>query len=105
MSNSITNDNDQSAPLVDYFAVYGPSRFRKPNGKPMGRRSLQKKILKFDLPIIRTGWGSLIDPVAGDARLRQFARQPPDREPRGRGRPKRESDPRHSRICPDPSAG
>ena len=87
MSNSITNDNDQSAPLVDYFGVYGPSRFKKPNGAPMGRRSLQKKIKKFDLPIIVVGWTSLIDPDAGDARLRQFARQPPDREVRGPGRP------------------
>jgi len=83
MADVVANGSD----LVDFFSVYGPTRFKKPNGAPMGRRSLQKKIKKFGLPIIVIGWTSLIDPVAGDARLREFARQPPNREARGRGRP------------------
>ena len=85
MADVVANGSD----LVDFFSVYAPGRFKKPSGEPMGRRSLQKKIKKFDLPVIQIGWTSLIDPVAGDNQLRRFARRPPDREARGRGRAKR----------------
>jgi hypothetical protein len=70
--------------LVDYFGVWGPSRFRARNGKPLGLRALELKIHKFNLPIIRTGHGALIDPVEGDDRLREFVQQRPQKmRPRG----------------------
>jgi hypothetical protein len=61
--------------LVDYYNVWGPSRFRSRNGKPLSPRGLELKIHKFGLPVIPTGHGALIDPVQGDARLREFALQ------------------------------
>jgi hypothetical protein len=77
--------------LEDYYAVYGPSRFRKNNGEPHKRRSLQIFAKKFDLPLIRAGNCTLIDPAAGDDRLREHAHRPAAAEPlfRRRGRPPR----------------
>ena len=68
--------------LVDYYLDYGPSRFG-----PVKKRSLQTKVKQFNLPIIRTGWSTLIDPQAGDDRLREYARGAPEPR-RGRGRPR-----------------
>jgi hypothetical protein len=86
----MTDIFNSAAPALErFFSEYGPSRFRKPNGQPIGRRSLQKKIKQFNLPIIDTGWDPLINPVAGDAQLEKYARQPSDREPRKPGRPKK----------------
>jgi hypothetical protein len=62
--------------LVDYYADWGPKRFRLRSGKPLGKRALEVKIHEFGLPVIRTGRGALIDPVKGDARLREYAQQP-----------------------------
>ena len=61
--------------LVDFFADYGPQRFRKRDGRPLGVRALQLKIHQFDLPVIVVGRGALIDPVEGDEQLRKFARR------------------------------
>jgi hypothetical protein len=75
--------------LIPFYTDYGPSRFRKNNGEPHKRRSLQIFAKKFDLPLIRAGNCTLIDPAAGDDRLRDFAHRPADKNPRGRGRPRR----------------
>jgi hypothetical protein len=82
--------NSATPKLQRYFSEYGPTRFTKPDGQPVGRRSLQKKIKQFNLPIINTGWDPLIDPVEGDEQLAKYARRPPDRETRGRGRPRKD---------------
>ena len=74
--------------LVSYFKEYGPQRFRSGGGKPLGRRSLQKKIIEFDLPIILVSKGDpLISPARGDAQLSKFTRG--ELQHRGRGRPRK----------------
>jgi hypothetical protein len=79
--------SDQPTPkIVDYFGVYVPSRFPKRSGKPRARRSAQRLAKKFELPLIFAGHSVLIDEIAGDARLAEFAinrKQPPRR-----GRPR-----------------
>lgn len=68
--------------LVDFFEEYVPAR----KGR-VKRRAAQKFAKEFALPIIKTGHKTLIDPVAGDAKLASFAQnQEPER--RGRGRPR-----------------
>jgi len=76
--------------LVDFFADYGPQRFRKRDGRPLGVRALQLKIHQFDLPVIVVGRGALIDPVEGDEQLRKFARRTdrPARKPSRKRRPR-----------------
>lgn len=79
---------DTSQPrLVNYYAVYAPSRFQKRNGKPLGYRSYETKIKQFDLPVIYAAQGVLIDPERGDAKRREFERKP--RQPIRPGRPRK----------------
>jgi hypothetical protein len=72
--------------LVD-FKVYAGERFKKPGGLPYGDRGLAQLIKKYRLPIIRIGWCKLIDPAAGDDRLREYTLHQEQRGPR-RGRPR-----------------
>jgi hypothetical protein len=77
--------------LVDYSKEYAPSRFKLPDGEPLKKRSQQILAKKFRLPLIRVGRTSLIDPVLGDERLRQYALEQlakKEAAPRGRGRPR-----------------
>jgi hypothetical protein len=76
--------DEKRGELVDYYP-WARSRFRTRDGKPLSSRVLETKIHKFNLPIIRTGHGALIDPQAGDDRLREFAQQrrPQKVAPRG----------------------
>jgi hypothetical protein len=75
--------------LVDYYEDWGPQRFRRGDGKPVKRRALQLKIHEFALPVIKvTKATTLIDPVQGDNRLREYALEH-DRTPRRPGRPAR----------------
>jgi hypothetical protein len=60
--------------LVDYYKVWGPSRFRNRTGEPLGQRALQLKVYEFNLPIIKTGHNALIDSLQGDECLRRHAR-------------------------------
>jgi hypothetical protein len=80
--------SDPSIPrIVGFFDSYVPSRFPKRNGKPRGRRSAQRLAKKFELPLIFAGHSVLIDEVAGDVALAEFAinrKQPPRR-----GRPRK----------------
>jgi hypothetical protein len=80
----MSDDSTVKAELVDYYCEWGPAHFRKSNGQPLGKRALQQKAKQFGLPLISTGWGALIDPVAGEDQLRQFAKPPSDRARRGR---------------------
>jgi hypothetical protein len=83
---SDVTDGNAPSSLVSYFENYAPSRFIKKNGKPVHLRQQQINIRKFGLPIIETTKGNpLIDPVAGDNRLRELALQP--QTPRRPGRP------------------
>jgi hypothetical protein len=77
--------DEKHGELVDYYGVYAKARFRTRNGRPLSVRSHEKKIHKFNLPVIVTGHSALIDPVQGDARLREFAqkRRPQKVLPRG----------------------
>ena len=61
--------------LVDYYNVWGPSRFRARDGRPLSEETLAEKIPKFNLPVIETGNSALIDPVQGDDRLREYAQK------------------------------
>jgi hypothetical protein len=82
MSDPVTGNTQRR--LISYFRVYGPQTFRTADGRPLGRRSLQKKIVKFRLPIIRAGKGDpLIDPVAADEVLSRAAmfQEPPRQTP------------------------
>ena len=82
--------SDQPAPLtrlVEYYDDYAARRFRKKNGKPVGKRSAQRLASKFRLPLIRAGNATLIDEVAGDARLAEHALHREPQRPR-RGRPR-----------------
>ena len=73
--------------IVEYYDEYAARRFRKKNGKPVGKRSAQRLASKFRLPIIRAGNTTLIDEVAGDARLAEHALHRDPQRPR-RGRPR-----------------
>jgi hypothetical protein len=79
--------DSRNGTLVDYFGVYGPSRFKDRTGRPLSVRGLQRKARQFDLPIIDIGRGKLIDPNEGDKRLSEFAHRPADRARRTPGRP------------------
>ena len=80
--------SDQPTPkIVGFYEQYVPSRFPRRNGKPRGRRSAQRLAKKFELPLIFAGHSVLIDEIAGDVALAEFAinrKQPPRR-----GRPRR----------------
>jgi hypothetical protein len=82
-------DGAQMSGLINYYEEYASTRFRKKSGEPYEKRSLQIFAKKFDLPLIRIGNCALIDPDAGDDRLRECAHRPGEKEPRGRGRPPR----------------
>jgi len=71
------------AGLVDFYREYAPSRV--PSAK--SRRAQQNIAKRYRLPIIKIGNSVLIDPEAGDARLRELALH---HEPvqRRRGRPR-----------------
>jgi hypothetical protein len=69
--------------LEDYYGSYCPRRI--PTAK--SRRSKQIAAKKFRLPVIKIGNTTLIDPQAGDDRLREFARGAPEPR-RRRGRPR-----------------
>jgi hypothetical protein len=73
-----------SADLQEFYQVYCPPRF--PSAKT--RRAKQALARRLRLPVIRAGNTSLIDPIAGDDRLRQIAlhQELPDRPRRGRPR-------------------
>jgi hypothetical protein len=75
---------DQPTPrIVDYFGVYAPTRFPRSRN----RRSALRLAAKFRLPLIRAGHNLLIDEIAGDVALAEFAihrKQPPRR-----GRPRK----------------
>jgi hypothetical protein len=74
---------------IDYN-TYAEERFKRPNGVPLKRRSKQILAKKFRLPLIKVGWTTLIDPEAGDERLRQYALEQLEKKEgaaRGRGRP------------------
>ena len=77
--------------LLSFYDEYGPSRFRKRDGSSPKRRALQILAREHDLPLIRIGHAVLIDPKAGDDRLRELAHRPTAKEPllrrRGRQRP------------------
>jgi hypothetical protein len=83
---SESHNNPPDGQLVDYYTEYAPTRFRHRNGQPLGQRSFDMKIHQFNLPVIRTGYGVLIDPQKADARLREFEEQH-DRSRRKPGRP------------------
>ena len=76
---------------VDYYGVYGPSRFRGRNGKKPSKRLLQKNIKVLNLPVAKIGWTTLIVPSEGDAQIAKFARgDKPEQPPRrGPGRPRK----------------
>jgi hypothetical protein len=80
------SENQPQPTLQHYFTEWGPRWFCNRAGKPLSVRSLEMKIREFNLPVIRTGNGILIDPAMGEARLREFATQRP---PRSRGRPRK----------------
>lgn len=68
-----------------FYTEYAPSRF--PAAKT--KRAQQSLAKKLRMPLIRAGNSVLIDPVAGDARLRELAKyQPEERQPARRGRPR-----------------
>jgi hypothetical protein len=74
---------------VSYYREYGPSRFRKKNGKPLKLRALQNAARRFRLPLITGAGEPLIVPEMGDRRLRELAKyQDPESPPRRRGRPR-----------------
>jgi hypothetical protein len=76
--------------LVSFYDEYGPSRFRKKNGSSPKRRALQILAREYDLPLIRIGHAVLIDPQAGDDRLRELAHRPAVKGPRPPGRPRKQ---------------
>ena len=84
----IPNSGDQP---VDYYTVYGPSRFRGRRGQKPSKRLLQKNIKLLRLPVARVGWTTLIIPSEGDAQIAKFAhRDDPKQQPRrGPGRPRK----------------
>ena len=69
--------------LVDYYSDYAPKRF--PRAK--SRRTQQDLAKRYRLPLIRVGYNVLIDPIAGDNRLRELAKhQEPEQRRLGRPR-------------------
>jgi hypothetical protein len=82
--------NDRPRRLLRFYSEYGPSRFKKRSGEPVKLRSLQNAAKRLRLPLIHVGPGEpLIDPVAGDARLAEYAQHQelePARPRRGRPR-------------------
>jgi hypothetical protein len=74
--------------LQDYHREYAPRRF--PSAKT--KRAQQNIAKKIRMPLIRVGHTTLIDPVAGDNRLRELAlyqTQPEQQQQRRRrGRPR-----------------
>jgi hypothetical protein len=71
--------------LVPYYEEFVPQHFVKSNGKPVGKRSAQIFVKKYNLPVVRVGNCDFIDVAEAAERLRKA--QLVDREPRGRGRP------------------
>jgi hypothetical protein len=74
--------NTDTSRLEDFYSVYAPRMFPAARTR-RGKQNLAKKLR---LPLIRAGNTTLIDPSAGDARLRELAigAQPLTR----RGRPR-----------------
>jgi len=76
---------DTGPKLIDFFDTYLPAR----RGN-VTRRTGQRLIRQFNLPVIKIGQVTLIDEIAGDAQLAKFARrsgEPDPQRPR-RGRPR-----------------
>jgi hypothetical protein len=69
-------------PLEPFYDAYCPARFPAARTK----RAKQNIAKKYRLPVIHIGHAALIDPVAGDNRLRELARGAP--QPPRRGRPR-----------------
>jgi hypothetical protein len=74
---------DAPQALELFYTEYAPSRF--PAAKT--KRAQQSLAKKLRMPLIRAGNSVLIDPVAGDARLRELALHQQQEPPR-RGRPR-----------------
>jgi hypothetical protein len=75
--------------LVPYYTQFVPEHLPKANGEPRGKRSAQQIAKRYNLPLIRLGYNTFIDPEKAAERLREA--QLSDREPRRPGRPRKNS--------------
>jgi hypothetical protein len=59
--------------------------FPLPNGRKRSKRSAQDLAKRYNLPVVRVGWLTFVDPALAAERLRQA--QLREQTLRGRGRP------------------
>jgi hypothetical protein len=79
---------DAASPYVP-FKPWFDARFRKPDGKPFSRRTRQKIVKKYGLPVHREGWAELISPEQGERKLREAFGDASSTPPRRGRRPTR----------------
>ena len=77
---------DTTENLVE-FRTWFDQRIHWPDGRPYSTRSRQMIARRYKLPVIEVGHARLIDPQAGDERLREHALFQGEPQPR-RGRPR-----------------
>jgi hypothetical protein len=78
--------------MIEYYYEFVPRFLKKRNGEPVGRRAAQKLARKYNFPLVRIGYCIYIDVDLAAERLRR-AQLGDDRQPRRRGRPRKNGAP------------